>query len=181
MDWHIGIMLIAIVFTYLAWRRARRQNELARARSAALEEPRWTYRLEAVDGAAETGYRIVAEDEAGWHSEAPDWDRDGIEIMGLHGADVRAAAIGDEAFEAGAGIRLVAERDDRGTAGPVSVWDEGRAIHLGWIPREHADRVAARLQTGELSDCIVLREALHDGVRAGVDLLLVHRDAAVEA
>jgi hypothetical protein len=181
MDWHIGILLIAIVFTYLAWRRARRENELARARSAALEAPRWTYRLEPMAADTEIGYRVVAEDSGWTDAEAVDWDRHGIDIIGMDGDDVRADSIGDEAFEAGAGIRLNVDHEADRDASSVSVWDESRTIHLGWVPHGHAAAVSARLAAGDLSDCVVLKELLTRGARTGVQLLLVHRDTAVDA
>jgi hypothetical protein len=181
MDWHIGILLVAIVFTYLAWRRARRENELERARSVALEAPRWTYRLEPQAGDTEIGYRVVAEDSTWTDAGAVDWDRHGIDIIDMDGDDVRTDSIGDEAFEAGAGIRLNVDHESDRDARSVSVWNESRTIHLGQVPRGHATAVAARLSAGELSDCVVLKELLTRGVRTGVQLLLVHRDTAVDA
>jgi hypothetical protein len=181
MDWHIGILLVAIVFTYLFWRRARRENELARARSVALEAPRWTYPLESPADNTEIGYRIVAEDSTWTDDEAVDWDRHGIDIIDMDGDDVRADSIVEDAFEAGAGIRLVVDPEGTGNDRMVSVWDESRTIHLGWIPHGHAAAVSARLAAGDLSDCVVLMELLTRGQRTGVRLLLVHRDAAVDA
>jgi hypothetical protein len=181
MDWHIGILLIAIVFTYLAWRRARRENELARARSVALEAPRWMYRLEPLAGETEIGYRVAAADSTWTDDEVADWERHGIDIIDIDGDNVRADSIVEDAFEAGAGIRLVVDDESTGDNRLVSAWDDSLTIHLGWVPHGRAAEVSARLAAGDLSDCVVLRELLTRGTRTGVQLLLVHRDTAVDA
>jgi hypothetical protein len=180
MDWHLSILLLAIVFTFLAWRRARRESELARARTAMLEAPRWTYRLEAVVGERTAGYRVVAGDGS-WSDDLPaDWERHGLAIITLGPDNVRAEAIRHEAFEAGGGVSLAVEEGPR-NGGSITVWDEGQTVQLGWIPARVAPVVTARLGSGDLTDCVVLREHFDAGTRTGVDLLLVHRDAAVEA
>jgi type II secretory pathway pseudopilin PulG len=180
-DWHIGILLVAIVFTFLAWRRARRENEVAQARAAALEEPRWTYRLQPLDGLDVSGYRVISEDGRWSDDSTPRWDQHGIDIIELGPDNVRAEAVRDDAFEAGAGVHLTTEHDAAGAVRSVWVWDEQRGVHLGWIPAPLTPVIAARLAAGDLSDCVVLRETFNDGERAGVHLLLVHRDTAVEA
>jgi uncharacterized iron-regulated membrane protein len=178
MDWHISILLVAIVFTFLAWRRARRESEVARARTAAMEEPRWTYRLEPLDTEMEAGYRVVAGDGSWADDRAPDWDVHGIDIIAMGPDHVRAEAIRHDAFQAGGGIALAT--DPRVGGEVVTVWDEARSVQLGWVPARIAPSIAARLAAGELTDCVILREHLRDGERTGVELLLVHRDAAVE-
>jgi hypothetical protein len=180
-DWHIGILLVAILFTYLAWRRARRENELARVRGAALEAPRWTYRLEEFDGGDASGYRVLSQDGQWSEGTAPRWDEHGIDIIELGPDNVRVDAVRDDAFESGAGVHLAAEHDSSGAVRSVWVWDEGRSVHLGWIPAPRTAAIAARLASGDLSDCVVLRETFHGEERSGVHLLLVHRDTAGEA
>jgi hypothetical protein len=187
MDWHLTILVLLIFVTFLAWRRARRENELARARAAALEGARWIYRLEPAETAAGRGYSVLTGDGAPLHAPALSWEDDGILILPVAGTERHREELQEPAFEAGSRIQLVADDDADadpadGAAGAaaVGVLDNGGTLRIGYIPRDVASPTRARLATGELSDCIVLWESRRGDERTGVVLLLVHADAVVE-
>jgi hypothetical protein len=179
MDWHLALLLLAIAVTYFAWRRARRQSELARASAPPLEPARWTYRLEPRrdDGG---GYVIVSADGTHLPDDAITWDVHGLDVIRIPGGgDLDPGALGDDRFDPGSGVQLISEGD--ATAQRLGVWDEAGSVRLGTVGPEDAVRATAYIERRELTDCIVLGESTADGVRTGLVLLLVHRDTAVEA
>jgi hypothetical protein len=196
-DWQFGILLLAIAVTWLAWRRARRQAELERARAAALAEPRWQYCLVPAGGEAGVGpgYRVETPDGQHIPDERLQWERHGLEVVSIGGATMEGAAEplsspgsldaldpldaleALEALEAGTGMQLVAAAQD----GVIEVRDEAAARHVATLRGEVARAVADRLDSGELTDCIVLREPAGDESGGEWRLLLVHGDAAVDA
>jgi type II secretory pathway pseudopilin PulG len=177
MDWPFAVLLLAIAVTYLAWRRARRVNQLASVRAAALEGARWMYRLEYVRHDDGRGYVVTTEDGAELDRATLSWITHGLEIIIVDEAAADAGALADEAFDPGSGIRLTTGDGAGGDA--VAVWDDVSSLRLVVLPDATSERVRARLEYGELSDCIVLWETRQDDVRTAVDLLLVHAEAAV--
>jgi hypothetical protein len=179
MDWHLALLLLAIAVTYFAWRRARRQSELARTATPPLEPARWTYRLEPHhDGGS--GYTIVSAEGTRLPDDAITWDVHGLDVVRIPGGgDLDPHALGDDRFDPGSGVQLISEGDE--TAQSLGVWDETGSVRLGSVGADDAARAAAYIERRELTDCVVLRETTADGVRTGLLLLLVHRDTAVEA
>ncbi|HSJ07333.1 MAG TPA: hypothetical protein VK936_11540, partial [Longimicrobiales bacterium] len=95
MDWHLALLLLAIAVTYFAWRRARRQSELARAATPPLEPARWTYRLEP-DGDDGHGYVIVSEDGTRLPDDGITWDVHGLDVIHIGGGEIDGAILGDD-------------------------------------------------------------------------------------
>lgn len=119
MDWHIAVMLLAIAVTYLAWRRVRRANELDRARTAALEEARWTYRLEPDSNAHGRGYVVKTAHGAELDRDTLSWSTHGIEVVVVDRTRADAGALSDEAFAPGSGIRLTTAGTMRSRCGMI--------------------------------------------------------------
>jgi hypothetical protein len=182
MDWHLSLLLLAIVVTYLAWRRAQRQSELERVRAAALAEARWRYTLVEVPASNDLGQGYDVADTSQrpleWHELR--WDEHGVEVVDVNADPAAAPVLLDEVFDAGAGVRLEAGTDGTGAAA-VAVWDEGRSVRGAVLTGPLAAHLHYILEKGELGDCIVLREAARDAADARVRLLLVHRHTDVVA
>jgi hypothetical protein len=182
MDWHLSLLLLAIVVTYLAWRRAQRQSELQRVRAAALEEARWRYTLLEVPASAGLGpgYEVADAGHGPLDWRELRWDEHGIQVIDVSADPAAASVLLDEVFDAGAGVRLEAGTDDAGVAA-VAVWDEGRSVRGPDVAGPLAAHLQKILEKGELADCIVLREAARGAADTRVRLLLVHRDTDVVA
>jgi hypothetical protein len=175
MDWHLTILIALLVVVYLAWRRERRANQLARARGAALEGARWHYQLVPAGTEAGRGYAVRTTDGEPL-GDAPHWDDDGILLVPVTAGPQQRDALQDPAFEPGSRIQLVTDEP----AGGVGVLDNTGTVRAGVLPPELAPVVRERLDSGELTDCVVLWETRQAGERTGIVLLLVHEDAVVE-
>lgn len=175
MDWPFLLLLLAIAATWLAWRRAQRESALARARAEALEEPRWRYRLAEAPAARGlgAGYDVLAPDGTRIPDDALEWDGHGLKVIDVHADTAAGSALLDPAFDAGGGVIFV-----RAGTG-MEAWDEAQAVRAGRLAGPDAERVGRMLDSGDLSDCVVLREAPRDGA-GPLRLLLVHRDTDVE-
>lgn len=177
MDWQFTLLLLAIAVTWFAWRRTRRANELARARAAMLEGARWNYRLESARDDGGRGYVVTAPDGTTFPPDALSWTIHGLEVVAIDETTADPSAMADESFDPGSGIRLTAAADGDG----IEVWDDAGSLRLGVLTERIGERVGAQLESGELSDCVVLWESRRDGERTAVHLLLVHGETAVDA
>lgn len=61
------------------------------------------------------------------------------------------------------------------------MWDDPGSLRLTVLAGSTDARIRSLLESGELSDCIVLWEARQDEARTALHLLLVHGETVVEA
>lgn len=155
------LVLVAIIVTYLMWRRVRRENQRLRAANETLLEQR-TYNLEPASDDGGSGYHV--HDGAGRRVDASalQWERDGLAVVTLHqvGAGARP----------GQQVQLVPTGE-----GPVEVLREDDTL-LGTLGGAEAALVDAAMERQELTDAIVL---WHD-TNGSVTLLLVHAAIMLE-
>jgi hypothetical protein len=172
-DTTFGLLLIALVVTFLAWRGVRRRDELARARAEAETPPRWNYRLAPHRDGDGRGYRLVDDDGAPLRRVDWRWGDDGLDVVAVELAG--GAASDDPAFAPGNAVRLV----PAGAADVAVRAETGDAV-AGRVPPAAAAGLRQRLTSGELAEAVVLWETRELGRRSGLRLLLVHRETVVE-
>jgi len=104
---------------------------------------------------------------------------DGIESLDVRGEAHRPEALQSPAFAAGASLALVPEPNNPYDANAVGIWDATRSKQAGYLPREHAARIAERLLRGEVPRCVVMWEEHRAGQRVSLRVLLLRGDAAI--
>jgi len=104
---------------------------------------------------------------------------DGIESLDVRGEAHRPGALQSPGFAAGASLTLVPEPNNPYDANAVGVWDATRSNQAGYLPHEHAVRIAKRLLKGEVPRCVVMWEEHRAGQRVSLRVLLLREDAAI--
>jgi hypothetical protein len=174
MDLTLILLLGALALVYFAWRAARREAQRVRAaRQQQIE--RGTSALEPVETAAGRGFVIVLPDGHRSDEYETDWEQDGLDIVTLEEFPATPEATTAPSFAPGATVELIPEDD-----GSIWVWDQGMTVRAGRVPAGLVPAIAARDETNEIGEAVVLWERLEGGRRAGLDVLLVHRDTPVE-
>jgi hypothetical protein len=113
---------------------------------------------------AQSGYRL--RDAAS--GEPVRWEDPRIRVVPVAGVSYRAEALPDPSFDPGRRLALVPEPDNEHDPNAVGIWNEERALQLGYVPRE----IAAELEGDEQAVSLWR-------VEAGLRVLIVPRDAWV--
>jgi hypothetical protein len=99
-------------------------------------------------------------------SERVRWEDPRIRVVPVAGVSFRFEALGEPAFDPGKRLALVPEPENEHDPHAVGIWDAGRTIQLGYVPRE----VAAELGGDE--QAVSLRR-----VDGGLRVLIAPADA----
>ena len=73
-----------------------------------------------------------------------------IRVVPVAGVSYRLDALQDDAFAAGRRLTLVPEPDNEHDPNALAVWNEGRTLQAGYVPREIAARLAGDEQAVSL-------------------------------
>jgi hypothetical protein len=78
------------------------------------------------------------------------WEDPRIRVIAVAGVSFRPEAVADASFEPGARLALVPEPDNEHDPGAVGIWNAGRTLQAGYVPREetgelHGDEQAVSL------------------------------------
>jgi hypothetical protein len=96
------------------------------------------------------------------------WEDPRIRVVPVAGVSYRAEALPDPSFDPGRRLALVPEPDNEHDPRAVGIWNEERALQLGYVPRE----IAAELGGDEQAVSLWR-------VEAGLRVLIVPHDAWV--
>jgi hypothetical protein len=96
------------------------------------------------------------------------WDDPRIRVVPVAGVSYRVEALPDPSFDPGRRLALVPEPDNEHDPNAVGIWNEERALQLGYVPRE----IAAELEGDEQAVSLWR-------VEAGLRVLIVPHDAWV--
>ena len=113
---------------------------------------------------AESGYRL--RDAAS--GEPVRWEDPRIGVVPVAGVSYRAEALLDPSFDPGRRLALVPEPDNEHDPNAVGIWNEERALQLGYVPRETAAELGGDEQAVSLWR-----------VEGGLRVLVVPHDAWV--
>jgi len=90
---------------------------------------------------------------AGYHlrdaatGERVEWEDERLRVVPVAGVSFRADDVRDGSFDPGARLALVREPENEHDPNAVAVWNEGRTLQAGYVPRE----VAPELEGDELA------------------------------
>lgn len=93
---------------------------------------------------------------AGYHlrdaatGERVGWEDERIRVVPVAGVSFRAEAVADASFDPGARLILVPEPENEHDANAVGVWNDGRTLQAGYVPRETAAELAGDEQAVSL-------------------------------
>lgn len=93
---------------------------------------------------------------AGYHlrdaatGERVGWEDERIRVVPVAGVSFRAEAVADASFDPGARLILVPEPENEHDANAVGVWNDGRTLQAGYVPREAAAGLAGDEQAVSL-------------------------------
>jgi hypothetical protein len=77
--------------------------------------------------------------------EAVGWSDQRIRVVPVAGVSFRPGAVEDESFDPGRRLALVPEPDNEHDPNAIGIWNEGRTVQAGYVPRD----VAAELRGDE--------------------------------
>ncbi len=112
----------------------------------------------------QSGYRLR---DAATGEPVP-WEDPRIRVVPVAGVSYRAEVLPDPSFDPGRRLALVPEPDNEHDPNAVGIWNEERALQLGYVPRE----IAAELGGDEQAVSLWR-------VEAGLRVLIVPHDAWV--
>ena len=121
-------------------------------------------RLRLIFERAQSGYRI--RDAA--TGEIVRWEDERVRVVPVAGVSYRAEALDDPSFEPGLRLALVPEPENEHDPNAVGIWNEGRTLQVGYVPRDVAPEL-----TGEEQAVSLWR------VEGGLRVLIVPADAWV--
>ena len=141
------------------------------------------YRLEHWDAGKEggRGYLVVRNADGqtlSWHTLPRSHGLESISVVGEK-YEGRLDALQSAAFSPGRALRLVREPDNPYDANAVAVYDAAGSLHVGYLPKEHAARIATQLDAGQSYQCYSMWEGIKDGRRIQLRLLLLDENASV--
>jgi hypothetical protein len=73
------------------------------------------------------------------------WEDSRVRVVPVAGVSFRPGAVDDASFDPGRRLALVAEPENEHDPNAVGIWNEGRSLQAGYVPRE----VAPELQGDE--------------------------------
>jgi HIRAN domain len=94
------------------------------------------------------------------------WEDERIRVVHVAGISYRPEALEDSSFEPGRRLALVPEPDNEHDPNAVGIWNEGRTVQAGYVPREVAPEL-----TGDEQAVSLWR------VEGGLRVLIAPRDA----
>ena len=113
---------------------------------------------------ARSGYRL--RDAA--TGEVVRWEDPRVLVIPVAGVSFRPESLDDPSFEPGRSLSLVPEPDNEHDPNAVAVWNPGRTLQVGYVPREIAPQL-----TGDEQAVSLWR------VEGGLRVLVVPADAWV--
>ena len=81
------------------------------------------------------------------------WEDERIRVVHVAGISYRPEALDDPSFEPGRRLALVPEPDNTADPNAVGIWNEGRTVQAGYVPREVAPELVGDEQAVSL--CLV--------------------------
>jgi hypothetical protein len=93
---------------------------------------------------------------AGYHlrdaatGERVSWDDPRIRVVPVAGVSFRPEAVADASFDPGGRLALVPEPDNEHDPNAVAVWNAGRSLQAGYVPRDVAAELDGREQAVSL-------------------------------
>jgi HIRAN domain len=78
------------------------------------------------------------------------WEDERIRVVHVAGISYRPEALDDPGFEPGRRLALVPEPDNEHDPNAVGIWNEGRTVQAGYVPREVAPELAGNEQAVSL-------------------------------
>lgn len=103
-------------------------------------------RLRLILERAQSGYRL--RDAA--TGEPVRWEDPRIRVVAVAGVSYRAEALPDASFDPGRRLALVPEPENEHDPNAVAIWNEGRTLQVGYVPRETAAELAGDEQAVSL-------------------------------
>ena len=127
------------------------------------------------------GYRLVTSDgeQLYGHDEEEQYldHLDGF-VTSVAGVSHHHRELQAEAFEPGRPLRLVPEPNNPYDANAVAVWDAGRTVAIGHLPRNVAADVAPAMRAGQDRQALCLWEWRKEGERVGLRIIVAPGIAA---
>jgi hypothetical protein len=105
-----------------------------------------TERLRLLLERARSGYRL--RDAA--TGEVVRWEDERVRVVPVAGVSFRPEALDDPSFEPGLPLALVPEPENEHDPNAVGVWNEGRTIQAGYVPRDVAPELTGDEQAVSL-------------------------------
>jgi HIRAN domain-containing protein len=96
------------------------------------------------------------------------WEDPRLRVVPVAGVSFRADVLDDPSFEPGRRLALVPEPENEHDPNAVGIWNEGRTLQLGYIPRDVAPELSGHEQVVSLWR-----------VEGGLRVLIVPADAWV--
>jgi hypothetical protein len=177
MDGVPTLLLLALVLTWLAWRAARRRNQLLAAQRAA-EQDRHSHTLDAREADDGRGFDVVDAEGRHLDPDALDWREHGLLATDVVAFSAEPDAGGSPDFAPGATVALIPADDDPRR---VEVWNAGMTACAGALPDDVAALVLDATEQHAVGECLVLWEHTWRGSRTGVRLLLVRQDMLLDS
>jgi hypothetical protein len=78
------------------------------------------------------------------------WSDPRIRVVPAAGVSFRPEALADAAFDPGRRLALVREPDNEHDPNALAIWDEGRQLQVGYVPRDVAAELAGDEQAVSL-------------------------------
>jgi HIRAN domain-containing protein len=66
------------------------------------------------------------------------WEDPRIRVIPVAGVSYRAEALPDSSFDPGRRLSLVREPENQHDPNAIGIWNEGRTLQVGYVPRETA-------------------------------------------
>ena len=83
----------------------------------------------------------------------------------------------DPSFAPGQPLELVPEPDNPHDPNAIAVWNAGRSLHVGYLPREYAAKLAKDLGGGPKIACMAIWETRKGKQRVALRALMVEEHA----
>ncbi|HEX2504714.1 MAG TPA: HIRAN domain-containing protein [Gaiellaceae bacterium] len=137
----------------------------------------WGFADEAGEAVEGRGYALRdGERSLAWTS--PRLAERGVEVLKVAGTSHRLQELQDRGFLPGSSVVLRPEPDNPHDPNAVGVWNEAGTVQAGYVPRELAAAVAARL--GEVEALALWEWRSADGRRFGLRILVAPPDLLAE-
>ena len=138
------------------------------------------YELEPSQGDEGQGFvvRRISDDQRLRWQTLP--KRDGLEAVPVAGTSHRLDALQDSSFAPGQPLALVPEPANPYDPNAVAIWNAGRTLQAGYLPKERAAKLAKDLGSGPKISCMSIWETRKKKQRVALRILLVRENARVQ-
>jgi hypothetical protein len=153
--------------------RAAREAKSRRRPPLDLSFERRDWRFEGGSGDPVEGRGYVLRDgerSLSWTSRA--LSEAGMEVVKVAGASYRPADLQDPGFAPGSPLVLRPEPENPHDSNAIGVWNETGTAQAGYLPREQAAALAARLRAERLETVALWEWRGADGRRSGLRILI---------